>query len=185
MTIVRDFIKDHYIEDTADDLDMLLSCLYDMRPGFEGEHTIELMLMSEDSSQVDLHSWVRHKIVEEVVNNLELFGLVISSETPLHYLVGLTMPIVKLDKDDNAELFKRYSDSDASKERKYVMISELVYEYDNDPTYYVGFSPIYDEATDKVYKVSGGSATGGWAFRELGSSASKPWVSGNPYNEGD
>ena len=34
----------------------------------------------------------------------------------------------------------------------------------NNPTYQIGFSPIYNEDDGETYKVSGGDATGGWTF---------------------
>jgi len=44
----------------------------------------------------------------------------------------------------------------------------------NDPTYYIGFSPIYDVSTDTTYYVSGGAYTTGWEFELLGSGAAEP-----------
>ena len=38
----------------------------------------------------------------------------------------------------------------------------------NDPTYYVGFSPIYDILTDASYSVSGGNHTTVWIFTKIG-----------------
>ncbi len=39
----------------------------------------------------------------------------------------------------------------------------------NNTTYFLGFAPIYNEEDTLTYKVSGGSASAGWEFEELGS----------------
>lgn len=36
----------------------------------------------------------------------------------------------------------------------------------NDPTYYIGFSPIFNEDDSVTYRISGGDATSGWIFTE-------------------
>lgn len=47
------------------------------------------------------------------------------------------------------------------------MVTANLSDIENDPTYRVGFSPIYDEDTQKTYQVSGGDAVTGWQFSEL------------------
>lgn len=37
----------------------------------------------------------------------------------------------------------------------------------NDPTYYVGFSPIYNQDGGGTFKISGGTASSGWIFRQI------------------
>lgn len=39
---------------------------------------------------------------------------------------------------------------------------------ENNPTYYVGFTPIYNVDDGLTYRVSGGDATSGWEFEEAG-----------------
>jgi len=41
-------------------------------------------------------------------------------------------------------------------------------EVKKDPTYYVGYAAIYDEDTSGLYYVSGGNATDGWEFSQVG-----------------